>query len=110
LEPIPVTFPPYRVLWHQNIKDDFDGIPRALTDNIVRNADHRLSQAPTLIGKPLKGTTHLLWRLAYSQYRIIYTLNEKAGEVWVLSVQKRSDVYHEQHLQYLLKLAQTLKR
>ena len=105
----PIGQPAYRVLWHQEIKGDFLKIPRKATETIVSAANHRLAIAPQFIGEPLKGTTNLLWKLRFGKYRIIYTMNVKAKEVWVLSVQKREIVYKDRHVQSLLRLAVALQ-
>ncbi|MBI3318454.1 MAG: type II toxin-antitoxin system RelE/ParE family toxin, partial [Candidatus Omnitrophica bacterium] len=77
-------------------------------NSIVRAADYRLSLAPDLIGEPLKGTTNRLWKIRFSSYRIVYTINVSRKEVWILSVQKRDIVYRNQHVQALLKVAVAL--
>lgn len=95
----------YRVLWHPEIKKDLSKIDPSDVDSIVPTAQRRLSCAPHLIGQPLKGTTHLLWKLRFRKYRILYTLSTKAKEVWVLSVRGRDEVCRHAHLQSLLHLA-----
>ena len=100
--------PEYRVLWHSEIKKDLSKISPSDVASIVQTAERRLSRAPHLIGQPLKGTTHLLWKSRFSKYRIVYTLNAKAKEVWVLSVQGRDEVYRHSHIQSLLRLAVAL--
>ena len=106
----PIGAPTYRVLWHPEIKHDFSKIPQKLSESILEAAEHRLSRAPLLIGQPLKGTANLLWRIGFSKYRIVYTLNVKVREVWVLSVQKRDIVYRDKHVQSLLRLAVSLQK
>lgn len=103
-----VGTPEYRVLWHPEIKKDLSKTSPSDVDFIVRMAEHRLSRAPHLIGQPLKGTTHLLWKIRFGKYRIVYTMNAKAKEVWVLSVQGRDEVYRHSHIQSLLRLAVAL--
>lgn len=105
----PIGQPVYRVLWHQDIKGDFLKIRRKSTESIASAANHRLAIAPQFIGEPLKGTTNLLWKLRFGKYRLIYTMNVKAEEVWVLSVQKREIVYKDRHVQSLLRLAVALQ-
>jgi mRNA-degrading endonuclease RelE of RelBE toxin-antitoxin system len=97
------------VLWHQDIKKDLLRISRKTAESIVSPANHRLAIAPQFIGEPLKGTTNLLWKLRFSKHRLIYTMNVKAREVWVLSVQKREIVYKDRHVQSLLRLAIALQ-
>jgi len=100
--------PPYKVLWHQEIKRDFSRASHSDVRNIVKTAERRLSLAPQLIGQPLKGTTSLLWKIRFGKYRVVYTLNQRKKEVWVLSVQGRDEVYRHSHVQSLLKLAVAL--
>ena len=98
----------YRVLWHPETKKDLSRISPSEAGAMIEAAGYRLSVAPHLIGQPLKGTTHLLWKIRFSKYRIVYTLNPKAKEVWVLSIQGRDEVYRHSHIQSLLRLAVTL--
>ncbi len=100
--------PGYKVRWHQEIKKDLSKITPSTVETLVRIAEHRLPRGPQLIGQPLKGTVNLLWRIRFSKYRIVYTLNAKAKEVWVLSVQGRNEVYRHSHIQSMLRLAVAL--
>ena len=100
----------FRVLWHAEVRRDFAHIPPPTVDAIVKAAHERLSQAPLLIGEPLRGTAQRLGRLRYSQYRLVYTVRPTTHEVWVLSVQTRDIVYRKTHLQRLLQLAEALRQ
>lgn len=99
----------YKVFWHPNVKEDFEKIPLALTERIVSSVEYKLSSAPLLMGEPLKGTATQLWKVGYSKYRIIYTLNPKCREVWVLSVMKREIVYRDAHVQALIQMAMAIQ-
>lgn len=101
---------PFRVLWHAEVRRDLAKIPPPTVEAIVKAAQERLSQAPLLIGEPLRGTAQRLWRLRYSQYRLVYTVRPTTHEVWVLSVQTRDIVYRNTHLQRLIRLAQALQQ
>lgn len=107
-EPPPIGHPVFRVLWHSATKRDLAKLPPSLVESIVRASDHRLARAPHLIGEPLKGSVSRLWKLRFSQYRIIYTIHPQRHEVWVLSVQKRDVVYRDRHVPSLLNLAVAL--
>ena len=100
----------FRVLWHAEVRRDLVKIPPPTVEAIVTAAHERLSQAPFLIGEPLRGTAQRLWRLRYSQYRLVYTVRPAAHEVWVLSVQTRDVIYRKTHLQRLLRLAHALQQ
>lgn len=103
-----LALPAFRVLWHNEVKKDLSRITPSIVEAIVRAVQDRLSRAPQWIGEPLKGTTNRLWKLRFSQYRIVYTIHDRRKEVWILSVQKRDIVYRDRHVQELLKLAVAL--
>lgn len=98
----------FQVLWHPEVRRDLRKIPPPTVEALVKAAHERLSQEPLLIGEPLRGTAQRLWRLRYSQYRLIYTVRPAPHEVWILSVQTRDIVYRTTHLQRLLRLAMQL--
>jgi len=102
--------PAYKVVWHIAVRGDLAKIPRSTVDSLVKAVDYRLSQAPHVIGTPLRGTTNLLWRLRFGSYRVVYTVNVRAKEVWILSAQRRNIVYRDPHLSSLLKLAMILQQ
>jgi mRNA-degrading endonuclease RelE of RelBE toxin-antitoxin system len=109
-EPKPgqVSLPVFKVIWHAEVKKDLSRIPSTVVNSIIQAADYRLSLAPEIIGNPLKGTANRLWKIRFSVYRIVYTINVNRKEVWVLSVQKRDIVCRDQHVQALLKVAVVL--
>ena len=102
--------PTYKVVWHAAVQSDLARIPRGTVESLAKAADHRLSQAPHLIGTPLRGTMNLLWRLRFARYRVVYTINVPSKEVWVLGVQRRDIVYRDPHLSSLLKLAVVIQQ
>lgn len=106
----PIGEPPYRIVWHPLVREDLSRVPKNLTESIVKAAEHRLSHVPHLIGQPLRGMTHLLWKIKFDKYRIVYTINTKTNEVWVLSVQKREIVYRDRHIQSLVNLAIAIRQ
>jgi len=105
-----VGIPAFGIHWHPDIKDDLEDIHPSTATSIVRAAEHRLSRAPLFIGQPLKGTARLLWKIRFGKYRILYTVNTNANEVWILAVQKRDIVYKHKHVESLLKLAVALQK
>ena len=99
---------PYRVLWHPAAREDFAPLDAVTVDTLVRSAHDRLARAPQHFGQPLKGTTHLLWRMRWGDYRLVYTIRQASREVWVLGSQRRDIVYRASHLQRLTRLAAAL--
>lgn len=95
----------FKVLWHGSIKDDLKSLGPEIVQFLIEGAKNKLSKAPQFLGEPLKGTTKKLWKVAYSKYRILYTIMEQEREVWVLSIQNRDIVYKRHHVENLLRIA-----
>ena len=104
-----IGIPYFRVVWHKETQSDFSKINSDIAEKIIENTNHKLSRAPLYIGEPLKGTSNRLWKVSYSKYRIVYTINQSAKEVIILSVQKREIVYKKNHIINLLNLAIALQ-
>jgi len=100
----------FRIVWHHKVCDDFIKLPKTVTEKIVTSVEQKLSTVPHIIGQPLKGTTRRLWRIKFSKYRIVYSINNEASEVWILSVQKRGIIYRNHHVKSLLKLAIAIRQ
>lgn len=101
---------PYTLLWHSEIKRDLKKIPPAIVEKMVDAVRHRLSLMPDVIGEPLKGTNNLVWKIRFSEYRILYVIRRQTKEVWVLSVHHRRFVYTDTHLQHIMSLALALQK
>ena len=95
----------YRVLWLENSTEDLEKIPKDIAESIIEKADQRLSQFPHYVGQPLKGTTKKLWKIRFSKYRVVYTINNKYKEVYILGVISRDVVYRNNSVQSFLRLA-----
>jgi len=99
----------YRVVWHPSCKEDLSEINAGIAHGLIRGVDHKLSKAPLLIGSPLKGASRLIYKVGYTQrYRVLYTVNDRAKEVWVLAVKNRDIVYKAHQFQHMVNLANTL--
>lgn len=51
----------------------------------------RLSTSPERFGAPLSGSLRGYWKLRVGDYRVVFKVGE--GEVWILAVLHRKDVY-----------------
>lgn len=112
-EEVGITPLRYKVLWHSDVKRDLSDLSPDTAEHLVEAAQYKLSTAPQFIGQPIKGTTRLLWKVRFSKYRVVYTMNDSAKEVWVLAVGKRDAVYRDTNIQSWVKLAiaiQTIER
>ena len=98
----------YRVLWSSDAREDLLDIPQDIADTIIDKTGQRLSQLPHYVGQPLKGTTKKLWKLRFGKYRLVYSINTRFKEVYILAIANRDVVYRNDAVQSLLKLAVAL--
>ena len=98
----------YQVLWSADAREDLSEIPEDIAENILEKTQQRLAQLPHFIGQPLKGTTRKLWKLRFGKYRLVYSINNKYKEVYVLAITNRDVVYRNNAIQGLLRLAVAL--
>ena len=99
---------PYRILWSTAARDDLTQISQDVAETIIEKSDQRLAQLPHYVGQPLKGTTKKLWKLRFGKYRLVYSINAKFKEVYILAIANRDVVYRNDAVQSLLKLAVAL--
>lgn len=68
-----------------------DTLPRNLLTRMDTAIDTRLAVAPTMYGKPLRGSLAGYWKLRVGDYRIIYRITGRS--VFVVSIRHRKDAY-----------------
>jgi len=102
-------FSEFKLCWHSGVREDLKKIPRNVADSLIRAVDRKLSTQPLLCGIPLRGTENHVWRIPFARYRILYTLNSKTKEVWVLAVVKRENAYRQSALAALVKIAKQIQ-
>lgn len=100
----------FKVIWHPSTADDLAGLPLNLSSALIDGVTYKLSQAPHLIGEPLKATLNQLWRVEYSKYRAVYNINKNTREVIILAVKKRETVYKAKHIERFLRMAIALQQ
>lgn len=52
-----------------------------------------LTEAPTVVGKPLRRELSGYWSARRGSYRVIYRLDDDQHEIIVVRIEHRSDVY-----------------
>ena len=100
--------PAYQVLWVVAARDDLASVPKPVAETIIEKTSQRLTQLPHFVGQPLKGTTRKLWKLRFGKYRLVYSINTKFKEVYILAIANRDAAYRHDAVQGLLKLAVAL--
>jgi mRNA interferase RelE/StbE len=79
------------------LDEDFQLLDHSTQEKILQQIRKKLTIDPKAFGKPLKGEYKGYWRLAVSEYRVIYRIREKSVQVLVVKVGVRRDdrVYEE---------------
>ena len=81
-----------RIQFHPDVLKQLQRLPRAEFETALQIIIG-LSHDPRPAGaKKLVGATND-WRVRFGQYRIVYSIDDAAGEIAVFVVAKRSDAY-----------------
>ena len=74
-------------------KRTLDRLAEGVAAAIVEFMLGPLRDAPTIVGKPLRGDLDGYWSARRGAYRVIYRLDDDSHVVVVVRVEHRSDVY-----------------
>ena len=70
-----------------------DVLPEPIAAAAIEFLTGALIAAPQRVGKPLRFELAGIWSARRGTYRVLYRINEQAGEVVVLRVEHRRDAY-----------------
>lgn len=81
-----------RISFHPDVLKQLQRLPRAELEAALQvviglSRDPRPANAKKLVGSQRD------WRVRLGQYRVVYSIDDAAGEVTVFNVAKRSDAY-----------------
>ncbi len=82
----------YGLRYHPKVADE--DLPKLSADargRIARQIEARLTTSPERFGAPLRGSLRGYWKLRVGDYRVVFRIH--GGEVWVLAIVHRKDVY-----------------
>lgn len=77
------------------IKEHIPKLSKSAKKLIQKSIEARLTVDPLHFGKPLRYSYKGHRRLRVSDYRIIYRMDEKSLEVFVVAIGHRKDIYDE---------------
>jgi mRNA interferase RelE/StbE len=66
-----------------------DGVAAAIVEFMLGP----LTEAPTVVGKPLQRELSGYWSARRGSYRVVYRLDDDQHEITVVRIEHRSDVY-----------------
>jgi mRNA interferase RelE/StbE len=81
-----------RIAFHPNVLKQLQRLPRAELETALQVVIGLSHDPRPLNAKKLVGSQHD-WRVRFGQYRVVYSIDDAAGEVTVFNVTKRSDAY-----------------
>ena len=70
------------------------GLPEAVAAAVIEFMAGPLIANPRRVGKMLQRELAGVWSARRGTYRVLYRINDSAGDVVVLRIDHRSDVYH----------------
>ena len=82
----------FQIFFHPETLRDLSQVLENIKKRIDEAIQNRLTTAPPLYGKPLRGELLNLWSLRVDDYRVIYKMKKDA--VIVLRIVHRSNAYH----------------
>lgn len=86
----------WTIQYHPEVADDFEkNVALKDREYLYEQIQKRLTIEPDKIGKPLGRDLSGYRRMRVSKYRIVYKVLSKIVTVYVLTVDKREDVYDE---------------
>jgi len=83
----------YKVLFNAAIEKDLRHIDVTQQKRILDAIQSELSESPRQNGTPLKGKFKGFWKMYVVPYRVIYTVNDREGTVYIEKIGHRKDVY-----------------
>lgn len=83
----------YDIYYSEHALKEFENLDNSMRHRI-KKAIEKLRQFPNLSNiKRLKYTGHEDYRLKIGDYRIIFRVNEKKNEIYILALGHRKDIY-----------------
>lgn len=85
---------PYQIGYVDGVvESDIPGLPKIVRETIRRAIEHRLTQDPVGLGKPLRYSFIGHRRLRVGDYRIVYRIVEKEKKVLIVMIKHCRDIY-----------------
>ncbi len=69
------------------------GLPEAVATAVIESVTGALITEPARVGKPLRADLEGIYSARRGTYRVLYRINDSRGEVVVLRIDHRRDVY-----------------
>ena len=83
----------YNVVIKESIEKDIKSIDKTQKKHILAAIEKKLSTEPRKFGEPLKGKYKGFWKLYVVPSRVIYTIDDVLGTVFIDKIGHRKDVY-----------------
>lgn len=84
---------PWKILYHQDVKDDLKEVPSSVGDRIRQAIEKRLMTSPDQYGERLSKDLSGLWKLRSGDYRIVFDIDHMEHTVTIWGIRHRRRVY-----------------
>jgi mRNA interferase RelE/StbE len=84
---------PYRLAVAATAERSLSRLPEAVAAAVVEFMVGPLVESPRRVGHPLLRELAGLWSARRGSYRIVYEIDDEQGEVTVLRIDHRADIY-----------------
>lgn len=81
----------WRILYHPAVEKDLDSIGRSRARKVLKTIETKLSADPEKFGAPLRKGLAGLRKLRVGDVRVVYRLEKKRVEVFIIVVGRRAD-------------------
>jgi len=83
----------FEVRWHEKAVRDLKKLDKEISRKIIDQVKNHLIRKPIQLSKSLKGRFHGLFRYIVGDYRVIFVLDYEKGELLILAVNHRKNIY-----------------
>lgn len=83
----------YKVQWEREALKSLDRINWKIAEKIRAGVETVLAKNPYGKGKPLKGERKGQWRFRFSEYRVIYKIEQDKLLILVVEIGHRREIY-----------------
>jgi mRNA-degrading endonuclease RelE of RelBE toxin-antitoxin system len=86
----------FQVVYHRDVVDrDIPALPKTARLRIRKAIEDRLMTEPIQYGKPLRFDLSGHRRIRVGDYRVVYSVDERKLQVFVVAIRNRKDVYDD---------------
>ena len=83
----------FEIRWHEKAVKDLKRLDKGTSLRIIDKVKNHLIKKPVKLSKSLRGRFQGLFRYRVGDYRVIFVLDYEKGELLILAVSHRKNIY-----------------